>query len=80
MNYVVTSVYDHKASYYSAPMVTRTTGEAIRMFGDACKNSDTAFNKHPEDYSLFHLANFNADTGEIEPEKTPKKLINGNDV
>ena len=38
---------------------------AIRSFSDAVQDQDSAFNKHPEDYSLWEIGEFDDQTGEI---------------
>nr|UXQ87976.1 MAG: nonstructural protein [Microvirus sp.] len=59
------SVFDQKAETYMAPFCVPTTGLAIRAFED-CVNSKTHhFGQHPHDYTLFQVASFDTDTGEM---------------
>ncbi len=59
------SVYDTKAETFMPPFCVPTKGLAIRAFED-CVNSDTHhFGQHPHDYTLFQVASFDTDTGEM---------------
>lgn len=40
---------------------------ALRMFADTCNDENTVLAKHPEDYELYELGDFDTDTGNIEP-------------
>lgn len=52
------SVYDTKVKSYLAPMYARTLGEAFRVFSDIVNTADHQFHKHPDDYILFHVGQF----------------------
>lgn len=64
--YVMVSVYDKKAGCFTAPMMLRSRGEAIRSFQDAMADEKGQFCKHPEDYVLMSVASFDDENGEIE--------------
>lgn len=49
------TVYDSKAEAYLQPFYMGTRGEAIRAFSDSVNDPNTAFHKHPSDYTLFAL-------------------------
>lgn len=38
-----------------APMYVHHLGAAIRDFGDQCRDKNTPLGKHPSDYELFHV-------------------------
>lgn len=59
------SIYDNKTEIYSKPFYELTIGSAIRVFGDAANDPASAFSKHPADYNLFLLGEFDDNTGEI---------------
>lgn len=59
------SIYDKVAEVYTKPFVDVTIGSAIRNFTDAARDEATQFNKHPADYNLFLLGEFDDNTGEI---------------
>ena len=58
MLYRLFSIYDVKAQVYLVPFTEKTIGSAIRLFAHSCQNPDTLFYKHPEDFTLFHLGDF----------------------
>lgn len=63
----VVSVYDRKAFVFMTPFISLTIGEAVRIFEDAVKDDKTMLNKHPADYSLYHLADFDDVSGTYIP-------------
>lgn len=63
------SVFDKKAVAYLQPFYYQQKGQAIRAFEDSVNNPETAFNKHPEDFSLYLLGEFDDTTGEITSKK-----------
>lgn len=65
MTVKVFAVFDVKVGAYQAPFVAGAVGQAVRMFGDAVQNRESPFNKHPEDYRLFLLGEFEDSTGRL---------------
>jgi hypothetical protein len=59
------SVFDVKAGAYAPPFFMPTKGMAIRAFEEHCRDEKSAPFKHPEDYFLFHLGEFDDATGAI---------------
>lgn len=59
------SVYDSKAEAYLQPFFTNTDGAAIRMFSDVVNDPDHGFSKHPGDYTLFSLGEWDEVTGQF---------------
>lgn len=77
MKLEILSVLDLKAKTYGRPIADVTLGSARRGFGDACVSPDGQFYKHPEDFVLMHLGEFDDQTGEIKtkaPEPIAKAL------
>jgi poly-D-alanine transfer protein DltD len=68
------SVYDSKAEAYNTPMFVPTKGQAIRAFSDQVNEPGSELNKHPEDYTLFCLGEFDSDTGLITPLNSPHSI------
>lgn len=52
------TVFDCKAESYLPPFHAGSTGLALRSFADAVNRSDHFFNKHPSDYTLFEIGEF----------------------
>lgn len=63
----VFSVYDSKVGAFANPFFAKSNGEAVRMFSDAVNDSTTSLNKHPGDFTLFGIADFDEETGRLEP-------------
>lgn len=80
MKQLLIAVRDAKAEFFSAPMVVRTRGEAIRSFSDAVNTEGTQFHGHAEDFSLFLLGALDVLTGVITPEIQPLSIVTGLDV
>lgn len=74
MKMQVFAIYDTKAGYYKQPFMMRSTGEAIRGFTDIANDNQTEIGKHPEDFGLFHLAEFDSDKGTYENKSVPVSL------
>lgn len=69
------AVYDVKSAAYLRIVEGITAGEAARGFSDACKNPSSPMAKHPGDYSLYELGEFNPSSGKITTLPTPKWII-----
>lgn len=54
----VFSIYDSKAEAFLQPFYMQSKGAAIRSFADAVSDEKTMFFKHPSDYTLFELGEF----------------------
>ena len=59
------SIHDSKAQAYLPPFYLHNKNMAIRSFSDAVQDQTTAFYRHPEDYSLWEIGEFDDITGEI---------------
>lgn len=69
MKLKVFSVFDSKAAYFGQPFFDQSENSAIRNFADAVNDSsnpNNMWNKHPEDFSLFNIGEFDNETGQIE--------------
>lgn len=69
------SIFDSKISAYLQPFFVLSNGAAIRAMTDVCNDKGHTFNLHPEDYTLFELADFDESSGQITPLNTPKPII-----
>lgn len=71
------SVFDSKAAFFGQPFADQSIASATRNFSDAVNdgsNPNNLWHKHPEDFSLFHVGEFDNETGELLP-MNPKNLI-----
>lgn len=76
MKLKIFSIYDSKAWFFGNPFFDHREGNVIRGFSDAVNSSDPSngYSKHPEDYSLYLLGEFDTDSGEFDIHK-PKNLV-----
>lgn len=76
MSKVYYAVYDRKAETYSQPFLEIKDGTAIRAIQDiVINNKDHAFAKHPSDFSLHRLGEFDEISGVITAQNKPTKII-----
>lgn len=75
----ICAIRDSKAEAWMVPMFFQANGQAVRSFGDAVRKSDSDFGRHPEDYNLYLVGEYDDMTGEILPCE-PVHLIAGANV
>lgn len=66
-------VFDVKADAFLHIMVLNTNGQATRGFADVVNDPNSQVSRHPEDYKLMVLADFDESSGRISP-KDPESL------
>lgn len=70
----VFSVFDSAVGAYMQPMFLHSRGQAIRSFNDAILDPSTNAGKHPDDFTLFYLGEFDDQTGKFSNLNTPESL------
>lgn len=70
---------DIVANVYLQPIFVTHVAIARRNFGDECKNPEAAFGKHPEDYELMYLGQFNDQDGSFDGTVGPNGEMNDTD-
>nr|QJB20881.1 MAG: nonstructural protein [Microvirus sp.] len=79
----VFSVRDKAVGAFLQPFYARSRGEAMRSFIDAMADGNHAFEKHPEDYDLYYLGDFDEEKGVFnDPEgvkvvSSPMNIMSG---
>lgn len=73
------SVMDVKSKLFARPHFQQTDGVAIRSFSQACEDDSTELNKYPEDFSLYHVGEFDIETGVLKPLERPKQICNASE-
>lgn len=63
MRKVVCSVFDNVAGVYSNPFYSVNIAVASRDFARACTEPSSSLAVHPQDYSLYQLAEFDDSSG-----------------
>lgn len=68
MIYQIVSVHDRAADAFGRPIFALAIGQAIRSFQDEINRiaPDNEMNRHPEDFDLFHIGNFDDQSGDFE--------------
>lgn len=73
MDKMIFTVFDSAAGAFLEPFFAPTIEFAIRGFRQAVNTEKHQFNTFPEDYTLYHIGEFNAVAGLIKPQD-PRSL------
>ena len=68
------SIYDSKAEAYNSPFYMQTQSLAIRAFTDEANNLDSQIGKHPADFTLFYMGEYDDHTASFNLEDTKISL------
>ena len=71
------TVYDSKAEMFLTPFYQNTINQARRVFSDIINNHEHQFSKNPEDYTLFHIGEYEDNNATINTIDPPKSLLLG---
>lgn len=74
------AIFDTAAEVYSPPFFQKSIGLALRTFSDTAQDASTTIYQHPQDFTLFHVGQYDDQTAGIEALKTPKPLIKANEA
>ena len=66
------TIYDVASGIYMRPFFSQADGQAIRGFKDISLDENHEVGKHPEDYTLYRVGQFNDTTGKMEGEELEK--------
>ena len=73
------AIFDNAAKAYMSPFFMHNHGLATRAFSDQVNaQQENQISLHPEQFALFHIGEYNDETGHIEPLATPDPLGRGN--
>ncbi len=78
MIYPIVSIRDRKTCFMT-PTVDTNLSAAVRNFSHAVQNADTVLYSHAQDFSLYHIGDFDADTGILTPVFPVKFLCEAQD-
>lgn len=70
----VYALIDLKAGNYGTPFFCASNGLAIRMFSDLVRDPKTTLSRHPDDFQLFCLGEFDDNSGELISLNKPEYL------
>lgn len=74
MNLGMFAVMDGKARAFISPFCLPTDGMAVRVFSDCVNDPAHMFGKHPEDFGLYKMGEFDPERGLIAAD--PVLLVN----
>ena len=72
MKHSICAIRDSAIEAYMRPFTAQTPGQAHRLFVDEVRREGSEIGAHPEDYAIYHLADFDDNTGMITPIDPPK--------
>lgn len=69
MKHKIYAIFDSKAEAMSLPFYYQHEGQATRTFSDWVNDPKTPYGKHPEDYTMYSIGEYEENTGEIIQDK-----------
>lgn len=75
----VFSIFDEKASVFSQPFFSTHNGTALRSFSDLVGEPGNNVSKHPADFKLYLLGEFDDNSGVLLSKPQPEFLANATD-
>ena len=79
MKVKVFSVRDEKANSFGQPFFAVNDNIARRMFSDLVEDPKSMVARHPDDFKLYSLGEFDDNSGELSPLAQPEFLAHGVD-
>lgn len=78
----VCSIKDSASDLFGRPFYTQALGQATRSFRDEVnrKELNNDLNKHPDDFTLYHLGSFDDNSGRFTVYEEPRLVVRGKDV
>lgn len=70
------AVHDQAVKEFIGPEAARTHGEAERRFKMNVNNPENGLiHNNPENFSLFHIGEYDTETGKLAPMPEPQHII-----
>lgn len=73
------AIKDRQLDAFMLPFPAQTNGAAIRSFGNHTKEEGHPVAQHPDDYSLYHLGDYDDQVGKMTSLETPVKIAEASD-
>lgn len=80
MKKIIVAVRDVKAEAFFQPILADNLAIAMRNFADAAANPDMTIIKHPEDYALYRLGDYDMLTGIISALDQPVHICSAEEM
>lgn len=77
MIWKIVSIKDLAVQAFMRPAFVQATGAAIREFGDAVNDEKHEMFKHPDDYEMYELGEFDDSDGSFAIPKSPGLIAQG---
>lgn len=77
MKLLAFSVYDEKVQAFNAPFFQTTLGQAVRSYSDIVNDAESVIHRHPGDYVLYHMGEFDDGEGTFTSQVPPVRLGSG---
>lgn len=74
MTVKIYAIVDAKMGTFMQPFFALTNGQAARSFGDTALDPNSGVHKHPEDYVLYYIGEFDDNSGELHPLVKPEYI------
>lgn len=71
------AIHDSKSESFGRPLFVRAYGEAERSFREVINDGQSDYAKHPADFTLFEIGEFDDVSGVVTPLPAPRSLGNG---
>lgn len=75
MKLIVAAIFDRGVASFGRPFFVPHINAAMRAFTDEVNNSQSDLFKHPEDYDLYELGEFDDSSGKFVLVENPKFLV-----
>lgn len=75
MIYSLFSIYDEATEIFNLPFHAINERAAIRSFQQACLQPDNHLSMSPQDFTLYHVSDYNDKTGKVENLNVPVRVI-----
>lgn len=72
------AIYDQATEAYGQPFFVKSQGQAVRSFKEECENKESQFNKHPADYELWYIGEYDEETAVIT-KNIPERVARAQD-
>lgn len=76
----IVAIKDCAVQAFMRPSFIPATGGAVREFGDAVNDPKHEIYKHPGDYEMYYLGDFDEETGQFTCPKSPEILARAVDL
>jgi len=74
MKYKSFAIYDGLAELFSHPFHTYNKNTAVRGFAEQVNRPDSQYAKHPTDFSLHEVGEYDDKTGLMTPLTAPQRI------